>query len=60
MNGLLNYLKEIGAGIKTLLTGMRVTSGYFFSPKEIVTQKYPENRDTLKMFDRFKGELEMP
>lgn len=39
---------------------MRVTSGYFFSPREIVTQKYPENRDTLKMFDRFKGVVTMP
>ncbi len=60
MNALIKYLKEIVAGVKTLLTGMRVTSGYFFSPKEIITQKYPENRATLKMFDRFKGELVMP
>lgn len=35
---------------------MRVT-GYYFSHarKEIITQQYPENRDTLKMFDRFRG-----
>ena len=60
MNAVKQYFQEIGHGIKTLLAGMRVTSGYFFRPKEIVTQKYPENRDTLKMFDRFKGVVVMP
>lgn len=39
---------------------MKVTGSYFIRPKEIVTQQYPENRDTLKMFDRFKGEVIMP
>lgn len=60
MNAFLNYFAEIGHGIGTLLTGMRVTSGYFFRPSEIVTQKYPENRATLKMFEMFKGEVIMP
>ncbi len=54
------YFKEIGQGVATLLKGMRVTSGYFFSPGEIVTQKYPENRKTLVMLDRFRGEVIMP
>lgn len=39
---------------------MSVTGRYFFSPGSIVTQQYPENRKTLKMFDRFKGEVIMP
>lgn len=60
MNSFFNYFKEIASGVKTLLIGMKVTSGYFFSPREIVTQKYPENRDTLKMFEMFKGEVVMP
>ncbi|HEY9114391.1 MAG TPA: 4Fe-4S binding protein [Bacteroidales bacterium] len=60
MNSFTKYFSDIFKGIKTLLTGMRVTNGYFFSPKEIVTQKYPENRATLKMFDQFKGEVIMP
>jgi len=60
MNSIIKYFSEIIHGVKTLLTGMRVTSGYFFSPKEIITQKYPENRDKLEMFDRFKGEVVMP
>jgi len=58
--GIINYFKEIFRGIGTLINGMRVTSYYFVHPKEIVTQKYPENRKKLKMFDRFKGEVIMP
>jgi NADH-quinone oxidoreductase subunit I len=54
------YLSDLFGGIASLLNGMRVTGYYFFHPKEIVTQQYPENRNTLKMFDRFKGEVVMP
>ncbi len=56
----IKYFKEIGQGAASLLRGMRITSGYFFSPKEIVTEKYPENRKTLKMHDTFRGEIIMP
>jgi len=54
------YFHDIYSGVSSLVNGMKVTGGYFFSPKEIVTQKYPENRDSLKMLERFKGELVMP
>lgn len=57
---LIAYFKEIFKGVYTLLKGMQITGKYFVSPKEIVTQKYPENRKELKMFDRFKGEVTMP
>ena len=57
---LIAYFKEIFNGVKTLLQGMQITGRYFISPSEIVTQKYPENRKELKMFDRFKGEVTMP
>ena len=60
MRSVINYIKEILAGIRTLWAGMRVTGKYFVSPGEIITQKYPENRDELVMFDRFKGEVIMP
>jgi NADH-quinone oxidoreductase subunit I len=61
MKGLINYIKEVIQGVITLLKGMAVTGKYFFtSPKTIVTQKYPENRKELVMFDRFKGEVIMP
>jgi NADH-quinone oxidoreductase subunit I len=55
--GFIRYISEIVKGLKSLLIGMRVTNSYFFSPWKIVTEKYPENRKKLKMFDRFKGEL---
>ena len=37
---------------------MKVTLREFFTKK--TTEQYPENRATLKMFDRFRGELVMP
>jgi NADH-quinone oxidoreductase subunit I len=60
MKALIDYLKDIFFGIRTLWTGMRITGKYFVSPGEIVTQKYPENRDQLVMFERYKGEVIMP
>ncbi len=54
------YIGGIFQGVRSLLKGMRVTNHYFFSPGEIVTQKYPENRAHLQMFERFKGEVIMP
>jgi len=58
--GVVNYFGDIFGGVKTLISGMKVTSSYFFRPWKIVTQKYPENRKELKMFERFKGEVTMP
>ena len=58
--GIIKYFSDIFHGIKTLISGMKVT-GYYFTHarKEIITQQYPENRDTLKMFDRFRGIVEL-
>ncbi|HEX2393952.1 MAG TPA: 4Fe-4S binding protein [Bacteroidales bacterium] len=60
MKVIIDYIKDILSGLKTLVDGMRLTGSYFVSPGEIVTQKYPENRDVLKMPDRYKGEIIMP
>lgn len=60
MRSIINYLKEIVTGIRSLLTGMKVTGSYFFRPSTIVTQKYPDNRRNLVMLERFKGEVVMP
>jgi len=60
MKSFINYIAEILNGIWTLVTGMRVTAKYFFTPWKNVTQQYPENRDKLVMFDRFRGEVVMP
>jgi len=53
-----SYLGGIIHGIVSLMTGMKVTMTEFFTKK--VTERYPENRDTLVMFDRFRGTLCMP
>jgi NADH-quinone oxidoreductase subunit I len=60
MKSFFNYIAEIFNAIWSLLTGMKVTAKYFFTPWNNVTQQYPENRDTLKMFERFRGEVVMP
>ncbi|NPA44014.1 MAG: 4Fe-4S dicluster domain-containing protein [Chlorobi bacterium] len=57
----MSYFSEIINGTKTLLTGMRITGKYFFvnlfTRRDVITQQYPDNIDTLEMFDRFKGEI---
>ncbi len=45
-------------GLKTLATGLKTTMREFFTKK--ITEQYPENRDELVMFDRFRGSLTMP
>ena len=60
MRSIINYFKEIILGVWSLLKGMKVTGSYFFRPSTIVTQKYPNNRKDLVMFERFKGEVIMP
>jgi len=59
MKSFLEYITEIFKGIWTLITGMRVTAKYFFTPWHNVTQQYPENRATLKIAERFRGEVVM-
>lgn len=60
MKSIYKYIGYILKTLKSLLSGMRLTGYYFTHPKEIITQQYPENRDTLKMMERFRGEVIMP
>ncbi|HRX11959.1 MAG TPA: 4Fe-4S binding protein [Draconibacterium sp.] len=60
MSSISKYFSDMFSGISSLWAGMRITGKYFVSPGEIVTQQYPENRATLKMEERFKGEIIMP
>ena len=46
-----NYIQGLFHGIRTLLTGLKVTGKEFVTPK--ITEQYPENRATLKMNERF-------
>jgi NADH-quinone oxidoreductase subunit I len=57
MGSVFKYIKEIFQGLGTLVKGMAITGHYITHPKEIITQQYPENRETLKMFDMFRGEV---
>jgi NADH-quinone oxidoreductase subunit I len=54
-----NYFKEVFSAIRSLLKGMRRTGYYFTHHKEIITQQYPDNRDTLVLPERFRGEVVM-
>lgn len=57
---LVNYLKDIGRTIWSLGKGMKRTLYYFTHHKEIITQQYPDNRESLGLPDRFRGEVVMP
>lgn len=57
---LINYIKDVLGALKSLAVGMRRTGYYFTHHKEIITQQYPDNRSTLVLPDRFKGEVVMP
>ena len=54
------YFGGIFKAIKSLLTGMKLTGYYFTHLNKIVTEEYPDNRATLKMPERFRGEVIMP
>jgi NADH-quinone oxidoreductase subunit I len=55
---MINYVTGIFRGIYSLGTGMSVTIKELFTKK--VTEQYPENRETLVISHRFRGELVMP
>jgi NADH-quinone oxidoreductase subunit I len=53
------YISDIFKAVKSLLTGMKRTGYYFTHHKEIITQLYPENKNTLNLPERFRGEVIM-
>ena len=55
-----DYLTDIFRATKSLLVGMKRTGAYFVRPKEIITEQYPDNRETLQLAERFRGEVVMP
>lgn len=58
MSSVSHYFSGLFGGIWSLMKGMRITIGEFFTKK--VTEQYPENRATLVISDRFRGNLTMP
>jgi len=53
------YFLAAITGPISLLKGLSVSLKYFFNPKKIVTEQYPENKATLKMHERFRGRVEL-
>jgi NADH-quinone oxidoreductase subunit I len=51
------YIGGLLYGLWTLMLGLKVTFIEFFTKK--TTQHYPENRKSLVMFDRYRGNLIM-
>jgi NADH-quinone oxidoreductase subunit I len=60
MNAAKRYFTSIFKAIVALLKGMKLTGSYLLRPSKILTQQYPENRDTLYIPERFKGRVFMP
>ena len=57
---IVKYIKDVLSGIKSLATGMKLTGWYaLHHRKEKITQQYPDNKDTLVLPERFRGEVVM-
>lgn len=56
----MGYISNILKTGTSLIKGMRLTGFYFIHPSEIITRQYPENRNSLKLPERFRGELVLP
>lgn len=54
------YFLDVIWGFVSLLKGLRVTLHYLLRPSTVITQQYPENRLTLKIAERYRGEVIMP
>ena len=51
--------RDVGFSLKELGRGMKLTLGYFARPKTVVTSQYPENRETLKLTERYRAMLKL-
>lgn len=60
MNSAIRYIKNISWAFMSLIEGMKLTGSYFIRPQKILTQQYPENRETVYIPERFKGEVTLP
>lgn len=60
MNAIIKYFSDVAGGFISLLKGMRITGKHFArSYKEIITQQYPDNKDSLRFADRYRAQLYM-
>jgi len=57
MGSVKDYFSSLGSGIMSLIKGMQVTGKEFVTPK--ITEKYPEDRETVKVPERFRAILQL-
>jgi len=57
MGSVKDYFSSLGSGIASLVKGMQVTGKEFITPK--ITEKYPENRETVHVPERFRAILNL-
>lgn len=57
MGSVKDYFSSLGTGVWSLLKGMQITGKELVTPK--ITERYPENRDTVKIPERFRAELHL-
>jgi NADH-quinone oxidoreductase subunit I len=58
---LVKYIKDVFNAVRSSLKGMRLTGYYaLHHRREKITQQYPNNRATLDLPERFRGEVVMP
>lgn len=57
MNRLISYTSSIGKAFYSLLVGMYRTIHSLVHPKLVLTQQYPDNRETLYIPTAFKASL---
>lgn len=57
MGSVKDYFSSLGSGIASLVKGMQVTGKEFITPK--ITEKYPEDRETVHVPQRFRAILEL-
>ena len=57
MGSVKDYFSSLGAGLASLVKGMQITGKEFVTPK--ITEKYPEDREAVKVPERFRAILEL-
>lgn len=57
MGSVKEYFSNLGSGIASLVKGMQVTGKELVTPK--ITEKYPENRETVHVPERFRAILNL-
>jgi NADH-quinone oxidoreductase subunit I len=55
----MGMLNKTYVGLKGLVSGLGLTLGYFLKPSKVITQQYPENRETLKLPKRSRSRVEL-